>query len=228
MAPEADDGKTEPQRRGERRTGDRRRTDRRLPVPWWRRPWAFMAYGVALAFALIVGGRAVFGGGSPGLPHDEELVDATPRSTAGPADAGEAPTVTAPEQAYGSVGIERLVLEGDAARGRLVRTRLSCGPASNVALSRSDRAQVDSAIAPLVDEQNRVPAAECKWGEAGATRREDLLLLIPREAAEGFASAPEVTDSFVRRRQIHGDVEWVGRSEVLSLRTVGVLRRVVD
>jgi hypothetical protein len=227
MAQGPGDGNAEPQRRGERRTGDRRRSDRRLPVPWWRRPWAFMGYGVALALALVLGGRAVFGGAAPGLPHDEELVDATPRSTADPGDAPPA-TTAEPELAYGSAGIERLVLEGDAARGRVVRTRLSCGPASNVALSRSDRAQAESAIVPLVDEQNRVPAAECKWGEAGATRREDFLLLIPRETAEGFASAPEVTDSFVRRRQIHGDVEWVGRSEVLSLRTVGVLRRLAD
>jgi hypothetical protein len=58
-------------------------------------------------------------------------------------------------------------------------------------------------------------------------RREDLLLLVPPARAEEFAAAPVVTDNFVQRRRVVAEVEWVGRSETLALRTAAVFQRMV-
>jgi hypothetical protein len=37
---------------------------------------------------------------------------------------------------------------------------------------------------------------------------------------------PEVERSFVRRREVSAEVEWIGRSEALALRNVAVLRAI--
>jgi hypothetical protein len=206
---------------------ERRRSDRRTPLPWYRRPWAFAGYGVVATLALVLLGSTLIERGPAPVSRDEELMDVQPGApVAVEPDPGATQAAGEPEDAYGSSGVERLMLEGDAARGRLVRTELFCGSPSPVGLGRADR--VESAIAAVVDEQSRVPAAECKWGQSGTTRREDFLLIVPPEMAAAFAGTPEVTDAFVRRRHVHGVVEWVGRSDALSLRTAGVLRGLVQ
>ena len=73
-----------------------------------------------------------------------------------------------------------------------------------------------------------MPGAVCKWGPSGEVRREALLLLIPPALADEFAAAPEVTDNFVQRRRVVAEVEWVGRSETLALRTAAVFQRMVQ
>jgi hypothetical protein len=212
-------------RGGDRRGRERRRTDRRSPTPWWRRPWAFAGYGVAGTLLLFLAASSMFGR-RDAAPLDAELTDAPPPRLPAPEHEPPPAATLPPEDAFGSAGFERLVVEGDAATGRLVRTTLFCNPPQRVAMGRTDR--VETAVSALADEQGRVPAAECKWGERGTTRREDFLLLVPPELAEAFAGSPEVTDSFVRRRQIAATLEWIGRSDALSLRTAGVLRRVGD
>ena len=67
-----------------------------------------------------------------------------------------------------------------------------------------------------------MPGAECKWGTG--VDAPDLLLLVPAHLAPAFAAAPEVQQSFVSRRSVRAELEWIGRSEALALRNVGVLR----
>ncbi|MBV9774959.1 MAG: hypothetical protein JO040_13480 [Gemmatimonadetes bacterium] len=209
-------------RRGtDRRGGSRRQQDRRSPPPVWRRPWALVSYGVlgALVLVLLVNG----------LRHDDNpaaqgaVVNAPPVSpnTTAPSKAATAAPI---EDAYGAAGYERLTIQGQSAVGRRVRTELFCDAPTTVAL-RLD-VEVESAIAALRDAEGRVPGALCQWGTRGDARREDFLLLIPAPLASAFAAAPVTTDDFVRRRRLVAEVEWVGTSQALALRTAGVLRRV--
>ncbi|HEX2092776.1 MAG TPA: hypothetical protein VHG28_10255 [Longimicrobiaceae bacterium] len=206
-------------RQDSRRGWDRRQGDRRTPLPVWRRPWALVAYGVVGTLLIVLLLRGVDRDDDPGA-----VVTAPP-----PRPAAQQPSAAAtsapPLEAFGAAGFERLTIEGEAAVGRRVRTELYCDAPNAIAL-RQDVTLVDSAVAALRNVEGRVPAASCEWGARGDERREDFLLLIPPDLADDFAAAPVTTDDFVRRRRLIAEVEWVGRSEALALRTAGVLRRV--
>lgn len=208
------------ERGGDRRRNDRRRTDRRTPAPVWRRPWAYVAYGVLGALLLVL----IFGGDDePASDADTgEVVTAPARPgvVATPQRAAAAPV----RDAFGAAGFARLVSEGQAAVGQRVRTELFCGPIDPLSLQDIDR--VNSSIAAVTDAEGRVPATECEWGGAGQAARENFWLIVPPAVAEAFAGAPVVTRNFVQRRRLVAEVEWIGRSEALALRMTGVLRRV--
>lgn len=216
-------GRDDARAAGDRRGADRRRVERRAPPPVWRRPWALVSYGVlgALAAVLLVSGLS--GDDEEDLP--DEVVTAPP---AQPPTAEPSPQAAAapPVEAFGAADFERLVIEGEAARGRRVRAQLYCDAPSPVAL-RPSAPRVESAVAELADAEGRVVGAACKWGARDDERRQDFLLLVPPALADEFAAAPVATDDFVRRRRILAEVEWVGRSDALALRTAGVLRRVL-
>lgn len=220
MAPETNPPQDSRSLAGDRRGTERRRVDRRAPLPPWRRPWAFVAYGVAGAgLAALLWRTAI---APPAQPRDPPIVE---RGTAAPAP--KTPPVGAPapvESAAGAAGFERLTLEGAAALGRRVRTELYCDPPGTYQVR--EGVQPEAVIAALAS-NGRVPAAECKWGGAEDTRREDFVLLVPPELAGEFASAPTVTDQFQRRRRVRAEVEWLGRSEALALRPAGVFRGLV-
>lgn len=203
-------------RTGDRRSGDRRRVDRRAPPPLWRRSWALVFYGVlgALLGVFLVAEM-----------REEEPPAA--EIAAAPPVAVEAPPAPAapPEEAFTTADFERLVIRGREAEGRRVLAELYCAAPSSMALR--EQAPLEPAVAALRGPQGRVTAAECKWGPRGDERRQDFLLLVPPELADDFAAAPVTTDDFVRRRRIRAEVEWIGRSEALFLRTAGVLRRVL-
>ena len=211
-------------RSNDRRRRDRRSGDRRTPVPLWRRPWAYVAYGLVGALLLVL---------AVNLFQDEpenpllsgELTQAGPAvrpATTRPVQSGNLP-----EDARGVADYERLIAEGEAAGGRLVRTTLFCEAISPVSLRLVD--QTEAEIAQLAAGTDRVPAAQCKWGEAGADlRQENFLLLVPPAMAEQFASLPVVEDGFVTRRRVPAVVEWIGRSEALSLRIAGLLRQIAS
>jgi len=208
-------------RAGDRRGRDRRRSDRRVPLPWWRRPPALVAYGVlgTLVILLLVNRSR-----PPQIPAGgpDEITTAAPGASVAPPtdmDARNGVAIDARRMA----DHERLMAEGEDAKGRLVRVDLYCSSISSMSLRTVDR--VERPIGDLADAANRVPAAECKWGPPQeATSRADVLLLIPPDLAESFANAPMVDDGFVPRRRIAGTAEWIGRSDALALRTALVLR----
>lgn len=209
---------------GDRRGNERRREERRAPVPVWRRPWAYAAYGVAVALlgVYLFSGR---GGDTPRPSNDAPMVT---REPGGPAvqqpdtPVAPPPATGAAEAAFGAAGYERLVLQGAAARGRMVRTELYCEQPTSYQV-RTNVTTTEPVVAALTD-NGRIPAAACKWGGANDPRREDFLLLVPKELAGMFSTAPVASDNFQRRRRIIATVEWVGPSEALSLRTAGVFR----
>lgn len=211
-------------RAGDRRGNERRRVERRAPVPVWRRPWALVSYGVVGALALVllldIGG----GDGDEPLPRDEALVE----KQAGGKTEVEAPNPQAaaavPEDAYGSAGFERLVVTGEAAGGRVVRTELYCEAVQNFTVIGGHTAP--PSVAVLIRD-GFVPAARCRWGNPSEPRREEFLLLVPPALAAQFASAPVVQDNFVERRRVTAEVEWVGLSEALARRTAGVFRGLI-
>ncbi len=210
-------------RSGDRRGGDRRRTDRRAPPPVWRRPWALVGYGALAALVLVVALRGNGGDEEEEEPQAEILAEGTPP----PSGSSDAVVLGAPvEVAMQGSDYERLLIEGDQARGRLIRVLLFCAPVSSTSIREVDNPE--RRVVALGDSDRRVPTADCKWGEAGGDRRPDLVLLVPPGLAESFAAQPVVTDGFIRRRRLVADVEWVGRSESLSLRTASILRRVVE
>lgn len=207
-------------RAGDRRQNDRRRQDRRTPLPAWRQPWAFVTYGVVGAFALFL----IFsgGGGEEPSPEPTAVVPTTPppmvdsRAQA----AAAAPVV----DAFGTGDYERLLAQGDGAVGQRVRTQLFCEAMNSVALRSGPGVASPPSVATLADAGGRVPAAECRWGDAAGAP--DILLLVPPDLAEQFGSLPLVEQGFVRRRPLRAEVEWVGRSESLALRNVAVLRAI--
>jgi hypothetical protein len=210
------------ERAGDRRGLERRRSDRRTPIPPWRRSWALVAYGVVGALLLMMMFNSL-GDGEPEGPPDEKLVsrNAPPETTVRDKEA----PVNAPEDAYGSAGFARLVVQGDSAVGRIVRAEMFCEAPGNYTVVSADT--VSRAVAGLIQE-GRVPAAECKWGPAGEAQRENFLLLVPPALAGEFASTPVVTDAFVERHRVIAELEWVGRSKALALRTAGVFRGLAD
>lgn len=212
---------------GDRRRTERRRDDRRAPVPPWRRPLALVAYGVAGTLAVVVlvvtSLGALDGGDEAGAAPAGPIVAAEPPPPAAGAPAG--PAAGAPQEAYGTAGYERMVLMGTEARGQRVRTVLYCEAPAPVALQGD--ASEEPEVQALAGDDRRVRAAVCKWGERGSARREEVLLVIPPHLAEEFAAAPLVEDDFVRRRRLAVELEWVGRSRALALRTAAVLRGVL-
>jgi len=216
----ADDGQARQgdNRGGDRRANDRRRTDRRAPPPPWRRPAAFVGYGAAGVLALVLLLRGCGGDDTP-----------TPTGPIAPAPPPIATTPTPPqprriEPAMTTADFERLTLEGERARGRVVQAQLWCEAPAAVALS-SSTDTVEAAIAPLVDRATlHVPGATCLWGAQDDARREEFLLVVPPDLADEFASQPVVLDGYVRRRRVVAKVEWIGKSRALALATVGIFR----
>lgn len=203
-------------RAGDRRGRDRRKTDRRAPVPPWRKPWALVAYGALAALAVVL--LMNLDSDDEREPGAVQVVEASRAPTIADSPAAAAgPT----EDAFRGADYERLIAQGSEAAGKRVRVELYCSAIATVALQQQ---RVSSSVAELADGQGRVPGAECKWGSRQEVRREDFLLLVPPALAERFGDAPVVEEGFVRRRKVVGEVEWIGRSEALALRTTGVLR----
>lgn len=222
MSQQTEEGPQHPPRAGDRRGNDRRRVERRSPPPPWRRPWALVAYGVVGTLALVM----LLNGGGDDEPQlrDETLVEKQAEGSTQVAPTDPQVAAAGPEDAYGTAGFERLVVEGEAAIGKTVRTELFCAAPQNFTIVAGHTAP--RSVTSLI-QNGQVPAAVCKWGPTGESRREDLLLLVPPALADEFAAAPEVTDNFVERRRVVAEVEWVGRSETLALRTGAVFRRMV-
>ena len=211
------------ERRGDRRGTDRRRVERRAPPPVWRRPWALVAYGVvgALAVVLLLGGLR--GGGDPPV-RDETLVEKQSEGVTGVDPANPDAAAAGPEDAYGAAGFERLVVQGEGAVGKIVRAEVYCEAPQNFTIIQGHTAP--RSVASLIQE-GRVPAARCRWGAPSEPRREEFVLLVPPALADQFATAAVVQDGFVERRRLFAELEWVGRSETLALRTAGVFRGLV-
>ncbi|HEX6041544.1 hypothetical protein [Longimicrobium sp.] len=221
--PQPADGEHAP-RAGDRRGTDRRRVERRAPPPMWRRPWALVSYGVVGAFALVLLWNTATRRDEPQGARDEALVEKQP--TTGTVVAADNPQATASgtEDAYGSAGFERLVVQGEGAVGKVVRTELYCEAPQNFTVIQGHTAP--RSVASLIQE-GRVPAARCRWGAPSEPRREEFLLIVPPDLVDEFSAAPVVQDNFVERRRVRAEVEWVGRSQTLALRTAGVFRGLV-
>lgn len=222
--PQADPEGGRAARAGDRRGTDRRRVERRSPLPVWRRPWALVSYGVLGALALVL---LLNLGGDDEQPvmEDEALVEKQADATTGVDAPNPQTEAAAPEDAYGSAGFERLVVEGEAAAGKTVRAELYCEAVQNFTIIGGHTAP--RSVASLI-QQGVVPAARCRWGSQSEPRREEFLLLVPPALADEFASAPVVQDNFVERRRVPAELEWVGRSQALALRTAGVFRGLVE
>lgn len=207
-------------RRGpDRRAGDRRARDRRTPVPPWRSPLALVAYGVLGALAAVM----IYNGATSEPAPDVQDEPVAVRADSAAVVVETPATTGGVESAEGAEGFDRLVVGGEASVGRVARAELFCGAASNFAIVAGH--PTARSVSELIQD-GRVPAAECKWGRSSEGQsRPELLLLIPPDRAEEFASAPVVTDNYVERRRLIAEVEWVGRSETLALRTGAVLRR---
>lgn len=213
------------ERGGDRRGTDRRRTDRRLPVPPWRRPWALVSYGVLGALALVIALGGLRGGGDKGVARDEQLNTSTAAIEPPVSDGPAAAAARAPEDAYGQAGYERLIVEGQAAVGRMVRAELYCEAPENFTIVSGDT--VRRALGDLIQE-GRIPAAECKWGSTRDTQREEFLLIVPPARAREFAGTPVVNDAFVERHRVIALIEWIGPTQALALRPAGVMRGLVQ
>jgi hypothetical protein len=194
--------------------------DRRAPLPPWRRPSAFVAYGVAGALAMVLLLQAF-------TPEPEE----SPAIAATPADARSAAPAALPPVPAGSVrdaydvaDYETLIAEGDRAVGQIVRADLFCGSIASRQVR--DIEGINAALMALADADGRVGGAECQWGREGRTA--EILLVVPPTLAAEFASTPEEEINFVRRRRVGAHIEWLGRSEALALRYAGVLRDIVQ
>lgn len=225
MSQQTEEGPQHPPRAGDRRGTDRRRVERRAPPPPWRKPWALVAYGVVGTLALVLLLNGLGGDDQPVAPAGEQLEERPAEGTTKVDPTDPKVAAAGPEDAYGTAGFERLVVEGEAAIGKVVRTELFCAAPQNFTIVAGHTAP--RSVASLI-QGGQVPAAVCKWGPSGEPRREDLLLLLPPGAlGDEFAAAPVVNDNFVERRRVVAEVEWVGRSETLALRTGAVLRRML-
>jgi hypothetical protein len=224
MSQQSQEERSQAARAGDRRGAERRRLERRAPAPLWRRWWALVGYGMLGALALVMLLNGLAGGGDDEEPRDEALVERPAEGGTTVAPANPAATAAGPEDAYGTAGFERLVVEGEAAVGKVVRAELYCEAPQNFTIISGHTAP--RSVASLIQD-GRVPGSVCKWGRAGEPRREDLLLLVPPASAQAFAAAPVVNDAFVERRRVVAEVEWVGRSETLALRTAAVFRGMV-
>lgn len=221
--PDAPGGPHAP-RAGDRRGSDRRRVERRAPPPLWRRPWALVSYGVVGAFAVVLLWNGITREDDTPAAQDETLVQKQPEGGTTVATPNPQATGAAPEDAYGSAGFERLVVQGEGAVGKVVRTELYCEAPQNFTVIQGHTAP--RSVASLIQE-GRVPAARCRWGAPAEARREEFLLIVPPALGDEFSAAPVVQDNFVERRRVRAEVEWVGRSQTLALRTAGVLRGLI-
>jgi hypothetical protein len=180
-----------------------------------------VAYGVLGTLLLVSIIRGLGDDESPGqVPAGGGEVVSAPA----PVPTRESPVrATAPEPAQTTADFERLTIEGDRARGRLVVAQLWCETPVPVAVNADT---IESAVAVLVDTTGgqSVPGARCKWGGRDDPRRGDFILLVPPTLATQFASAPVVMDGYVRRRRLIAQVEWIGKSRALALSTVGVFK----
>jgi hypothetical protein len=221
MSQQSQEDRPQAARAGDRRGNERRRLERRAPPPPWRRPWALVAYGVvgALALVMLINGLS---GDDEEAPRDETLVERPAEGGTTVAPANPQATAAGPEDAYGTAGFERLVVEGEGAVGKIVRAELFCEAPQDFTIIAGHTAP--RSVASLI-QNGRVQGSVCKWGPTGEPRREDLLLLVPPAQAEEFAAAPVVNDNFVERRRVVAEMEWVGRSETLALRTAAVFHR---
>jgi hypothetical protein len=218
--PEGSASRGDGDRRGvERRRNERRAQERRTPPPPWRRPWALVAFGVVGALVVMLAWNRV----TRELPVvEEEPLTMDPRADSPAVIVEPAAPAGGVEDARGPEGFERLMVGGEAAHGRIVRAELFCNAPSHFTIIQGH--PVPRAVAGMIQD-GRVPAAECKWGErSGGQSRPDLLLLIPPELADAFASAPVVDDNYVERRHLVAELEWIGRTETLALRTAGLMR----
>jgi hypothetical protein len=211
-------GRAGDRRGADRRRADRRRDDRRAPVHLWRRPAAFVAYGVVGALFLVLILRGL--GGPVEDPGPDGAGDRRQAEAFPPASL---PVSGPTREAFTVAQYERLLAEGDAAAGEIVRTELFCGSLSPTSIRETERTY--PALLQLADSEARVAAAECRW--SAQARTSDFLLVVPPDLAEEFARAPEVELNFVRRRRINAHVEWIGRSDALALRNAGVLREIL-
>jgi hypothetical protein len=143
-------------------------------------------------------------------------------TTALPAvDATGTPAAKRPVLEAISVGYyARLLAEGEKAAGQRITTVLYCSSMQSVSLIAGS--SISPSMAALADTRGQVPGAECRWGASADAP--DLFLLVPPQLATDFAAAPEVEIGFMRRRRVAAEVEWIGRSEALALRIVGVLQ----
>lgn len=159
------------------------------------------------------------------LGNLKEPAGGSPAAAAPPPPLADIPAPAAPtavREAFTLAAYEALIAEGDGATGTLVSTELFCGSINSVAIRNAPDAH--PALLPLTDADQRVPAAECRWGSEASSS--DFLLIVPPELAVEFAEAPQEEVRFTRRRRVQARVEWLGRSEALSLRYTGVLRAV--
>lgn len=204
-------------RGGDRRSGDRRNDERRSPPPIWRRPWAFVGYGVVASLLLVLLMRSFRGSPEEGSALEVTTTMAPPRVAGGAPPAASDPVI----EGFTIGEFEKLLAQGEAAEGQRVRTVLFCEPTRVISLRDAD--EVTRSVAELADARRRVAGAECKWSaDEGAP---DFLLLVPPDLAERFAGMPVVRQGFIRRRRVPAEVEWLGRPESLALRTAGVLRQ---
>lgn len=197
-------------RKGDRRATDRRQGGRRAPPPPWRRPIAYVGYGIIAALILVF----IFGGDDePDIAGTTEVEEpATEPEVLAMDDAPDRSATTAAE-------FERLVAEGESAVGELVEAELYC--ASIIPITMREMDQADPRLVELADAENRVAGADCRWSRED--RSDNFLLIVPPQLAEEFARAPEVELNFVRRRRVPATLLWLGRSEALAVRIAGIL-----
>jgi hypothetical protein len=209
-------------RRGnDRRGNERRHRDRRLPLPWWRRPWALVSLG-AVGMLFVVGLATVGRGSDRSTPRtDEALLRDTAPARPAVAHVPARPDVV--EDASTAAAFERLNAEGEAAVGRWVKVELFCNSISSITVRNVEHIH-PSLEAHIDPTARKVPVAECKWGAERGVRRDDLLLVVPPTLADEFTQYPLAQDGFVQRRRVHGEIEWLGPTDALALRPTGVLR----
>jgi hypothetical protein len=203
-------------RRGDRRAGGRRRTD---GASGWRvsKAQAAVAAVGVLVLVLLVRGLT----GSDDEPEGQAV--GSELDTTEPAPTAALARPSAIREVYTVAEFEGLLAEGDAAVGQTIRTELYCGSISQVTVRSTQT--VNPSIAQLAGTDGRVAAAECRWSRDSLSS--ELLLVVPPNLAEDFARAPEVEINFVTRRQVPAEIEWLGRSEELSLRNAAVLRLII-
>src|SRR4029453_16263763 len=109
----------------------RGRGERGAPPPAWRRPWAYASYGALGVLALVLLLRGCGGDDTP--PPTGPIAPAPPTIATTPVPPHQGPV----EQALRTADFERLTLEGERARGRIVQAQLYCDAPARVALSLS-------------------------------------------------------------------------------------------
>jgi hypothetical protein len=212
-------------RQVDRREVDRRRGDRRAGLSRWRGPLAYAGYG-AVATILAVAGLHGLDSPAPEGPALAAAMEIEPMADIAPAAARPAPpSPTIPRQAFTLADFEVLLAEGESAVGQTVQAELYCQSIAPVAI-RATLNGPGAALIDIVDAEGRVGGAECRW--SNESRTSDFLLVIPPDLAEAFTAMPEVELNFVQRRRVRASVEWLGRSDPLSLRIAGVLRAIEE